>query len=69
MHIKILSSKVVPEYLSSKEDIGLQTVECTLEDYANDGVQTTIQPLIRQVLFYHLNLHLSILHETYFFNA
>jgi hypothetical protein len=50
-------SKVGPEELSRKWNIGLQTVKDTLDATTQHGVRMAVHPMLRQLRVDHLHLH------------
>jgi hypothetical protein len=59
-------SKVGPEELASKWNIGLQTAKETLEVTTQHGVRTAVHPMTRRVRVDHLHLHRPLLRGTWY---
>ena len=59
-------SKIGPEELSRKWNIGLQTANDTLETMKNHGVRTAIHPMSRMLRVDHLHLHRPLLCGTWY---
>jgi hypothetical protein len=59
-------SKVTPEELSRKWNIGLQTVRDTLKVTTQKGIRTAIHPMSRRVRVDHLHLHRQRLRGTWY---
>ena len=59
-------SKVTPEELSRKWNVGLQTAKDTLRVTTQKGIQTAIHPMTRRVRVDHLHLHRQRLRGTWY---
>jgi hypothetical protein len=59
-------SKVTPEELSRKWNIGLQTVKDTLKVTTQKGIRTAIHPMSQRVRVDHLHLHWQRLRGTWY---
>ena len=59
-------SKVTPEELARKWNIGIQTAKDTLQVTEQTGVRTAIHPMTRRVRVDHLHLHRPRLRGTWF---
>ena len=59
-------SKVTPEELASKWNIGLQTAKDTIHVTTQRGIRTPVHPMTRRVRVDHLNLHRKRLKGTWF---
>jgi hypothetical protein len=59
-------SKVTPEELSRKWNIGLQTAKDTLKVTTQKGIRTAIHPMSRRVRVDHLHLHRQRLRGTWY---
>ena len=62
-------SKVGPEELSQKWNIGLQTAKDTFEVTTQHGVRTAIHPMTRRLRVDHLNLHRPRLRGKWFMDT
>ena len=62
-------SKVGPEELSRKWNIGLQTAKDTLEVTTQHGVRTAVHPMSRRLRVDHLHLHRPRLQGTWFLDT
>ena len=59
-------SKIVPEALSRKWNIILQTAKDTLAATTQHGVHTAVRPMSRTLRFDHLHLHRPLLRGTWY---
>ena len=59
-------SKVGPEELARKWNVGLQTAKDTLSVTLQDGVRTSVHPMMRRVRVDHLHLHRQRLRGTWY---
>ena len=59
-------SKVMPEELSRKWSIGLQTANDTLRVTTQKGIRTAIHPMTQRVRVDHLHLHRQRLRGTWY---
>jgi len=59
-------SKIGPEELASKWNIGLQAAKETLEATTQFGVRTAVHPMSRRVRVDHLHLHRPLLRGTWY---
>ena len=59
-------SKVSPEELARKWNIGLQTAKDTLKVTTQIGIRTAVHPMTRRVRVDHLDLHRTRLHGTWY---
>jgi len=50
-------SKVTPEELARKWNIGLDTAKKTLDVTTQEGIRTAVHPMTRRLRVDHLNLH------------
>ena len=59
-------SKVTPEELARKWNIGIDTAKRTLEVTTQKGVRTAVQPMSRRVRVDHLDLHRPLMRGTWY---
>jgi hypothetical protein len=62
-------SKVCPEELSRKWNIGLQMAKATLDMMTQHGIQTAVHPMSRWLSVDHLHLHRPRLKGTWYLNT
>jgi hypothetical protein len=62
-------SKVGPEELSRKWNIGLEMAKATLGVTTQHGVQTVVHPMLRQFRVDHLHLHRPRLKGTWYLDT
>jgi hypothetical protein len=62
-------SKVGPEELSRKWNIGLEMVKATLDMMTQHGVQTVVHPMLRWLRVDHLHLHRPRLKGTWYLDT
>jgi hypothetical protein len=62
-------SKVGPEELAKKWNIGLETAKNTIQETTQNGIRTAVHPMSRRVRVDHLHLHRPLLRSSWYCNT